>query len=83
MPCTIQQYLNWVKSVTYICSVSVNSADLKKLSTLLSNLHIEKLKIEKGDKSKKNKGKGKAKLKLEGETVSVFVIYGGFNILES
>lgn len=49
----------------------MNSADLKKLSTLLSNLHIEKLKIEKGDKSKKNKGKGKAKLKLEGETVSI------------
>lgn len=62
---------NEMKIVFIICSVLVNSADLKKLSTLLSNLHIEKLKIEKGDKSKKNKGKGKAKLKLEGETVSI------------
>lgn len=48
--------------------VHLNSSDLKKLSTWLSNLHIEKSKIEKGDKSKKSKGKGKAKLKLEGET---------------
>jgi len=48
--------------------VHLNSSDLKKISTWISNLHIEKQKIEKGDKAKKSKGKGKAKLKLEGET---------------
>lgn len=49
----------------------MSAADLKKLQTFVGNLHIEKLKIEKGEKSKKSKGKGKAKLKLEGDTVSI------------
>lgn len=42
------------------------STSLKKLSTTIANLAIEKAKLEKGDKGKK-KGKGKAKLKIEGE----------------
>lgn len=48
-------------------SVNLPSVVLKKLSTTINNLAIEKQKIEKGDKGKKSKGKGKAKLKLEGD----------------
>lgn len=33
-------------------------------------MSVEKMKAEKGDKSKKNKGKGKAKLRLDNSTVS-------------
>lgn len=51
-----------------VCVVS--SADLKKLKNTIENLHLEKTKMEKGDKAKKNKGKGKAKLRIEGDSVS-------------
>ncbi|XP_046661255.1 eukaryotic translation initiation factor 3 subunit J [Homalodisca vitripennis] len=58
----------FVEQLMQAMCVHLSSGDLKKLSAWINNLHIEKLKIEKGEKSKKNKGKGKAKLKLEGET---------------
>ncbi|XP_054277746.1 eukaryotic translation initiation factor 3 subunit J [Macrosteles quadrilineatus] len=63
-----ENFPNFVDQLVQSLCVHLNSTDLKKLSTWLNNMHIEKLKIEKGDKGKKNKGKGKAKLKLEGET---------------
>lgn len=60
-------YVTFAEQIVQGICVHLSSADLKKVSTLVSNLHIEKTKIEKGEKSKKNKGKGKAKLKLEGD----------------
>lgn len=60
----------------------VSSADIKKIYTWLGNLHIEKSKLEKGEKSKKSKGKGKAKLKMEGDNVSnICLIQFTFNLL--
>uniref|UniRef100_A0A1B6KLE6 Eukaryotic translation initiation factor 3 subunit J n=1 Tax=Graphocephala atropunctata TaxID=36148 RepID=A0A1B6KLE6_9HEMI len=63
-----EYFPTFVDQLMQALCVHLSSADLKKLSAWLNNLHIEKLKIEKGDKAKKSKGKGKAKLKLEGET---------------
>lgn len=60
-------YVTFAEQIVQGICVHLSSADLKKISTLVSNLHIEKTKIEKGEKSKKNKGKGKAKLKMEGD----------------
>lgn len=54
--------------------VVVSATDLRKLKMTVDNMSIEKMKAEKGDKSKKNKGKGKAKLRLDNSTVSdVFI----------
>lgn len=44
--------------------------DLRRIKATVDNMCIEKMKAEKGDKSKKNKGKGKAKLRLDNSTVS-------------
>jgi len=49
--------------------------DLRKLKASVDNMSTEKMKAEKGDKSKKNKGKGKAKLRLDNSTVSFFFYY--------
>ncbi|XP_031831508.1 eukaryotic translation initiation factor 3 subunit J [Nomia melanderi] len=48
-------------------ALNLSATNLKKAKTMIDNLLIEKVKVEKGDKAKKNKGKGKAKLKIEGE----------------
>lgn len=63
-----QNFPAFVEQLVQSFCVHLSAADLKKLHTFIGNLHIEKLKIEKGEKSKKSKGKGKAKLKLEGDT---------------
>ena len=59
-------YVVFAEQIIQSLCVHLSSIDLKKISTLVSNLHIEKSKLEKGEK-KKSKGKGKAKLKLEGD----------------
>ncbi|XP_059479654.1 eukaryotic translation initiation factor 3 subunit J [Neocloeon triangulifer] len=53
-----------------VCA-NLTSNDLKKLKNTIDNLHLEKTKIEKGDKAKKKGGKGKAKLRVEGESAIV------------
>lgn len=50
-------------------------SDLRKLKATVDNMNIEKMKAEKGDKSKKNKGKGKAKLRLDNSAVSILFYY--------
>lgn len=57
--------------ITIIFIILVSTTDLRKLKATVDNMSIEKMKAEKGDKSKKNKGKGKAKLRLDNSTVSV------------
>lgn len=54
---------------------SVSSNDLKSLKNTIENMFLEKVKVEKGDKTKKKGGKGKAKLKVEGENVSKIFLY--------
>lgn len=51
-------------------TVLVSMNDLRRIKATVDNMCIEKMKAEKGDKSKKNKGKGKAKLRLDNSTVS-------------
>ncbi|BES90303.1 Eukaryotic translation initiation factor 3 subunit G-1 [Nesidiocoris tenuis] len=60
-------FANFTEEMVHSLTVHLTSSDIKKLHTWLGNLHIEKSKLEKGDKTKKSKGKGKAKLKLEGD----------------
>lgn len=60
-------FVNFAEGLARNLCAGMNSSDIKKIKNTLDNLHLEKQKIEKGDKSKKNKGKGKAKLKVEGE----------------
>ncbi|XP_014253617.1 eukaryotic translation initiation factor 3 subunit J-like [Cimex lectularius] len=60
-------FVNFTEEIIHSLCLHLSSADLKKVHTWIGNLHIEKTKIEKGEKSKKSKGKGKAKLKLEGD----------------
>lgn len=60
-------FVNFTEELVHSLCIHLSSADIKKIYTWLGNLHIEKSKLEKGEKSKKSKGKGKAKLKLEGD----------------
>ncbi|KAK9497689.1 hypothetical protein O3M35_004366 [Rhynocoris fuscipes] len=60
-------FVNFTEELVHALCIHLSSADIKKIYTWLGNLHIEKSKLEKGEKSKKSKGKGKAKLKLEGD----------------
>lgn len=60
-------YVAFAEQLIQSLCVHLSSVDLKKINTTISNLSIEKGKMEKGEKAKKNKGKGKAKLKLEGD----------------
>ncbi|KAF6216247.1 hypothetical protein GE061_000587 [Apolygus lucorum] len=60
-------YVTFTEDMVHSLCIHLSSADIKKIHTWLGNLHIEKSKLEKGDKSKKSKAKGKAKLKLEGD----------------
>lgn len=66
--------------VRNIC-VHLSSNDLKSLKNTIENMFLEKVKVEKGDKTKKKGGKGKAKLKVEGENVLVdeYAAYGDFD----
>lgn len=48
----------------------VSSTNIRRIKTSLENLHLEKSKIEKGDKPKKKGPKVKAKLRME-EDVSI------------
>jgi Translation initiation factor eIF3 subunit len=48
--------------------LSVSSTNIRKIKTSLDNLHLEKQKMEKGDKPKKKAGpKSKVKLRIEGD----------------
>uniref|UniRef100_A0A0A9WGR7 Eukaryotic translation initiation factor 3 subunit J n=1 Tax=Lygus hesperus TaxID=30085 RepID=A0A0A9WGR7_LYGHE len=60
-------YVTFTEDMVHSLCIHLSSTDIKKIHTWLGNLHIEKSKLEKGDKSKKSKAKGKAKLKLEGD----------------
>ena len=62
---TNANYSTFVEELIHGLCVHLSSTELKKIHTWLGNLHIEKTKMEKGDKSKKSKAKGKAKLKFE------------------
>uniref|UniRef100_A0A1B6DBY7 Uncharacterized protein n=1 Tax=Clastoptera arizonana TaxID=38151 RepID=A0A1B6DBY7_9HEMI len=63
-----KNFPGFVEQLIQSLCVHLYSGDLKKIHTWVGNLQIEKLKIEKGEKTKKSKGKGKATLKFEGDT---------------
>lgn len=58
-------FVNFVEELIQGLCVHLSSADIKKVHTWIGNLHIEKTKLEKGDKGKKSKAKAKAKLKFD------------------
>ncbi|KAL1116209.1 hypothetical protein AAG570_005704 [Ranatra chinensis] len=60
-------FTTFTEELIHFLCLHLRSPDLKKIHTWVGNLHIEKTKIEKGEKSKKSKSKGKVKLKMEGD----------------
>ncbi|CAA9997762.1 unnamed protein product [Nesidiocoris tenuis] len=66
----------FTEEIVNALAVHLSSVDLKRIHTRLGNLHIEKSKLEKGDKVKKPKCKVKAKLKMESGAANEFLHSG-------
>ncbi|XP_050423269.1 eukaryotic translation initiation factor 3 subunit J [Adelges cooleyi] len=75
-----EHYSEFIEELIRNLSVSLSMNDLRKVKATVDNMSIEKMKAEKGDKSKKNKGKAKAKLRLDNSSIQNYDEFSAYTV---